>query len=177
MLYLAGGPLCGRDPHRAVREDLSRVYEAVTGGKMPPLVQDAGGKPRFSEGGLHCSLTHTRWAAFCALSDRPLGLDAEALGRRVSPALAARILLPEEQLQYQASQDPGRCLLTFWVLKEAYVKYTGQGLSGLMDAGPFDLSHPRLLGPRGRELRFTLLTRDGHLIALCSPLWEVPQFL
>lgn len=177
MLYLAGGPLCGRDPHKAVRAVLARLYEAVTETQMPPLVPEASGKPRFAAGTLHCSLTHTRWAAFCTLSDRPLGLDAEPLARRVSPALAARILLPEELAQYRGSADPDRCLLTFWVLKEAYVKYTGRGLSGLMEAGPFDLASPRLLGPRGRELRFTLLTREDHLLALCSPLSEAPRFL
>lgn len=173
MLYLAGGLLCGRDPHTAVRQELAALYNAVTGEDMPPLVREPGGKPRFAAGELHCSLTHTGKAAFCALSDRPLGLDAEPLDRSVSPALASKILFPEELLQYQRASDPARRLLTFWVLKEAYIKYTGRGLAGLMETGPFSLDP--LLGPQG--LHFTLLAREGHLIALCSPLSEAPRFL
>lgn len=171
MLYLAGGALLGRDPHEAVRQELAKLYRAVMGEEMPPLARDPGGKPQFSAGPLHCSLTHTRQAAFCALSDRPLGLDGEPLDRRISPALAERILLPEELAEYHRAADPRRCLLTFWVLKEAYVKYTGQGLPGLMTAGPFTLASSE--GPRG--LRFSLLTREGHILALCSPLTEAPR--
>lgn len=144
---------------------------------MPSLTAEASGKPHFAEGDLHCSLTHTKEAAFCALSDRPLGLDAEPLGRIVSPALAHRILLPEELTQYEKAPDPARCLLSFWVLKEAYVKYTGRGLSGLMAAGPFDWEAPRLLTHPGPAPHFTLLTRDTHLIALCRPADEAPCFL
>ena len=173
MIYLAGGALHGRDPHEAVRQELAALYLAVTGEEMPPLVRAPGGKPQFSAGPLHCSLTHTRQAAFCALSDRPIGLDGEPLDRRVSPALAERMLLPEELAQYRRAADPRRCLLTFWVLKEAYVKYTGQGLPGFMTAGPFTLDPPE--GPQ--KLRFTLLTREGHILALCTPLSEPPRLL
>lgn len=173
MLYLAGGPLDGRNPHEAVRQELAELYKAVTGEKMPALIRAPGGKPRFSAGPLHCSLTHTRRAAFCALSDRPLGLDAEPLDRTISPAVADKLLLPEELAQYRQAAEPGLCLLSFWVLKEAYVKYTGQGLPGLMGAGPFSLDPPA--GPQG--LHFTRLTHDGHLLALCSPLGQAPRLL
>lgn len=177
MLYLAGGPLEGREPHGAVRQELAALYQRAWGAEMPPLVRAAGGKPRFAAGGLHCSMTHTRQAAFCALSDRPVGLDAEPLDREISPALAPRILLPEELARYEEARNPGRTFLAFWVLKEAYVKYTGRGLSGLMEAGPFDLPTRRLRTPAGEGLRFWLLEREGHLLALCSSLEERPQFL
>lgn len=179
MLYLSGGALRGADQHEAVRAYLGALYQKVWGEPIPPVEKRPTGQPYFPVEGRFCALTHTKLGAFCALSDHPVGLDAEQEDRAVSLSLAEKILAPEELVQFQAAPDPRLCLLTFWVLKEAYVKYTGQGLRGQMKAFPFDLSgsRPYLRLPEGERLYFTLLHRHGHLLALCSPDRDPPQFL
>lgn len=82
--------------------------------------------------------------AFCALSRREIGIDAEELDRNVKLALAEKILSPKEKAQFDAAPDKRRALLTFWVLKEARVKRTGEGLRGYPNGTDFSLNDPRV---------------------------------
>lgn len=175
MLFISGGPHLSPDPHESVRLYLKPLYESIAGSPMPPLLREPGGKPYFGSSKLFCSLTHTKTAAFCALSDQPVGLDAEALTRQASPNLARKILSPGEYARWEAAQGPQKSLLTFWVLKEAYVKYTGEGLRKSFREVSFDLDTLRLLAPK-EPLTFTLLEEAGHLLAICAPSPEPPIF-
>jgi len=74
---------------------------------------------------LHFSISHTKNHAFCCVSDVNVGLDAEEIDRRVSPALADKILSPREKRRCAADA----AILRLWVLKEAYAKLTGKGLA------------------------------------------------
>ena len=87
---------------------------------------------------------HTARHAACVLAKRPVGLDAEELDRRVSPKLARRVLSETEYAQYLLAGDKTKALLTFWVLKEAQVKLTGQGLRGFPNGTHFTLEDPRV---------------------------------
>lgn len=175
MLFISGGPHLSPDPHESVRLYLAQLYGSTIGNTMPPLLREPGGKPYFGSGSLFCSLTHTKTAAFCALSDQPVGLDAEALSRQVSPNLAGKILSPVEYAQWEASRNPQKALLTFWVLKEAYVKYTGQGLRKPFREISFDLDSLQLLAPK-EPLNYTLLEEAEHLLAVCATSQEPPIF-
>ena len=57
-----------------------------------------------------------------ALSNEPCGIDIESLSRTVSHRLLHRILAPNEQPLHGSA-------LETWVLKEAYSKYLGRGIS------------------------------------------------
>ena len=46
--------------------------------------------------------------------------------------------------QYLMAGDKTKALLTFWVLKEAQVKLTGQGLRGFPNGTHFSLEDPRV---------------------------------
>ena len=67
---------------------------------------------------------------FCALAETEVGLDAEQLGRPVRPALVKKVLSSQEYCLWQQAEDPDRLFLSLWTLKEATVKYTGDGLRG-----------------------------------------------
>ena len=47
-------------------------------------------------------------------------------------------------VQFDAAPDKRRALLTFWVLKEARVKRTGEGLRGYPNKTDFSLNDPRV---------------------------------
>lgn len=136
--------LLGRSGHEAGRALLEELYRAQTGEEMPPILISERGKPYFAAGPWHFSISHTKRRAFCALSAAPVGIDAEELDRNISPALAQKILSPMEKAQFDAAPDPRRALLTFWVLKEAAVKLTGEGLRGYPNHTEFSLDDPRV---------------------------------
>jgi 4'-phosphopantetheinyl transferase len=111
---------------------------------MPPISRTEKGKPYFAGETLYFSVTHTKKYAFCALSDRPVGVDAEELSRKVNPGLAEKILSQGELLQYYSASDQNRALLTFWVLKEAEAKCTGEGIRIHPNHTAFSLTDSRV---------------------------------
>ena len=146
MLKLDHWPLNGLDSRVAGKLLLAQMYEELTGEEMPPIEKAPRGKPYFPGSNLHFSITHTKTTVFCAISDVPLGIDAEDLNRRVSPTLAQKLLSPAEFAQYEAvpAEERNEALLRFWVLKVAEAKCSGLGLRGYPDHTDFDLNDPRV---------------------------------
>lgn len=140
--------------HTAGRQLLGELYRQYTGKGMPPILLSDRGKPYFIDSSLHFSITHTKRHVFCALSDRPVGIDAEELDRNIDLRLAEKILSPGEKAQYLATEDKRLALLTFWVLKEAAAKASGEGLRGFPNHTNFSLDDPRVQ------------IRDGCLLAV-----------
>lgn len=134
----------GQTGHQAGRLLLEQLYREHTAEEMPPIAVLPGGKPCFTRGGLHFSITHTATHAFCVLADRPVGIDAEDMDRKVDLRLSDKILSPEERVQYDRAQDKTLALLTFWVLKEAAAKCTGEGLRGYPNKTNFSLTDSRV---------------------------------
>ena len=73
-----------------------------------------------------------------------LGMDAEELDREINLKLAQKILSPMEKAQFDVAEDKRLALLTFWVLKEAEAKRTGEGLRGYPNHTDFSLDDPRV---------------------------------
>ncbi len=148
-MILGGCDLNGRSGHEAGRALLSELYLRETGEALPPILIAPGGKPYFENSPWHFSITHTKRRAFCVLSRGEVGIDAEELDRNIQLKLAEKILSPGEKAQYDAAPDKTRALLTFWVLKEALVKLTGEGLRGYPNHTNFSLTDPRVREIRG----------------------------
>ena len=165
LFSLAATPTTASRSGLDARRLLNQLYEEAAGQPMPPLLRHERGKPYFSEGPLHCSITHTRTMAFCALSEAEIGLDAEQLSRHTRPALVRKVLSSQEYRLWQEAQEPDRVFLTLWTLKEATVKYTGDGLRGYPSHLNFDLQGPTLIGG---DLHFRLWEWENHVVALCS---------
>ncbi len=136
--------LQGRTGHEASRVLLETLYREQIGEKMPEIRVAERGKPYFATGDWHFSISHTKRHAFCVLDKRPIGIDAEELDRNIRLELAEKILSPKEKTQFDAAQDKRRALLTFWVLKEAAAKATGEGLRGYPNQTDFSLDDPRV---------------------------------
>jgi len=141
-----GCGLDGRTGHDAAWQLLEELYREVTGERvLPPIVYGPRGKPDFASGPWHFSLTHTSRNAFAALSLRQIGIDAEERDRPIPTTLSGRILSPIEKKQYDAAPDKRLALLSFWVLKEASAKRTGQGLTLWPNQTAFTLDDPHLI--------------------------------
>lgn len=136
--------LLGRTGHEAGRELLANLYREATGESLPSIAVTDRGKPYFADSPWYFSITHTHRHAFCVLSDRPVGIDAEELDRNINLKLAEKILSPMEMVQFDAAEDKRTALLKFWVLKEAAAKLSGEGLRGYPNHTAFSLDDPRV---------------------------------
>ena len=135
--------------HAAGRELLKQMYLEHFSCEMPEIAVTDRGKPYFIDNPVHFSVSHTKHHVFCALSSSPVGIDAEERGRDIDLRLAEKILSPTEKQQYDAAADKRLALLTFWVLKEADAKCTGQGLRGYPNQTTFSLEDPRVTTQHG----------------------------
>lgn len=163
--YLASCETAPGKGHEDAHKLLAKLYFAVAGTPMPPLCTEDRGKPHWEDGPWHLSISHTRRRAFCLLADCPVGLDAEPLDRKVSASLAEKVLSPEEQTLWADSENDPEVFLTLWTLKEATVKYTGEGLRGYPNNLNFRLDPPMLVGS---DLHFHVLQAEDHVISLCA---------
>ena len=155
-MRLASCELAGRTGHEAGRELLRQLYRAETGEELPPIRITEQGKPYFPDSPWYFSISHTPRHAFCALSRKNVGIDAEELDRKVHLKLADRVLSPSEKEQFDAAQDKRRAFLIFWVLKEAEAKCSGEGLRIYPNHTAFSLDDPRVE------------ERDGCLVAVVT---------
>lgn len=155
-MYLASRLLDGGNAHDAGCALLADLYQNAVGGTPPPISRTPRGKPYFETGPWHFSISHTKTRVFCALSQNPVGIDAEDLDRKINLKLAEKILSPSEYDRFSAAEDPRIALLTFWVLKEAQVKLSGEGLQGYPNHTNFSLDDPRVT------------IRDGCLLAVLT---------
>ena len=155
-LCLASAPLNGRSGHEAGRVLLQQLYREETGLDCPDIQVSPRGKPFFAESNLYFSISHTPAHVFCVLSHVPVGIDAEEIGRPVNLMLASKILSPSEKKRFSASSDKRAALLRMWVLKEAAVKCTGEGLRGYPNHTNFSPDDPRVF------------ERDGCYVAIIT---------
>lgn len=80
--------------------------------------------------GFHFNLSHSGDYAVLAISDSPIGIDIEYKKNNYE-AVAKRCFCREEYENIVAAEDIGgrqRRFLQYWTMKEAYIKYLGEGL-------------------------------------------------
>lgn len=108
------------DHSAAARDLLARAL-----GFLPEIARGVHGKPYFpAYPHIHFSISHTRGAAVCALSDRPCGVDVEH-PRPIRTQLAARCFSKAER----AYADTPERFLEIWTRKEAFLKRDGRGIT------------------------------------------------
>ena len=143
-MKIASCELKGESGHAAGRRLLAGLYRAETGEDLPEIRVTDRGKPYFPDSSWHFSISHTQKHAFCVLSENNVAIDAEETDRKVHLRLAEKILSPMEKAQFDAAEDKKTAFLTFWVLKEAEAKLTGQGLRIYPNHTNFSLDDPRV---------------------------------
>lgn len=114
---------------QAFAAELALSYAISDGARKVPVYDYLeNGKP-VTDGGF-ISLSHTEGFAAAVFSPMQCGIDIEA-ERPVSPAAASRVLCPAELSSLEKSGE-GYALARF-VIKEAFLKMTGDGVFGGMD--------------------------------------------
>ena len=98
------------------------------------LDEDSTGKPFFpAKPDLQCSLAHARTRCLCALErGTGLGADIEYMADIPYTTLLEMVIHPHEQALWRAIPDNSsrkKYFFTLWTAKEAYGKFTAQGLA------------------------------------------------
>lgn len=106
--------------YKTENERIHEKLETLLGGKIK---KTENGKP-YIENGYHFSLTHTGDVALIAVSDSPVGIDAEKLTERKFSSIITRFT-PRERAETTCTAD----FLKNWVVKEAYIKLIGGTLA------------------------------------------------
>ena len=141
-MFFAWESLNGRNGHDVGRALLVRLYHEAAGENCPEICTTSLGKPYFADSAWHFSISHTTDHVFCLLADHPVGIDAEEIGRRINPKLAAHYLSEAEQARL--GDDPADALLRLWVLKEATAKLSGKGIGNWLKTTNFDPYDPKI---------------------------------
>ena len=131
--------LDGRDGHEVGRELLRELV-----GECPEIAVTDRGKPYFVDFPLRFSISHSKNHAFCAVSDKNIGIDAEEMDRQIDSRIAERYLSEAEKARLQNAADPRAALLRLWVLKESYAKLTGRGWGNYLKSTDFDPNDQRI---------------------------------
>jgi 4'-phosphopantetheinyl transferase len=139
--------------HLGARMLVRYVLAAYTGVRPQDLQFEVGlaGRPRLvpNPTGLQFNISHTTGLIGCVLTqDRGCGLDVEGvpLAPEVAQAML-RFLAQEERdaVGRRGRPDQGRAVLEHWVVKEAYLKALGVGLTRGLDSFTVrDLDGPRI---------------------------------
>ena len=121
----------------AVTLGLLRSGYSVAG--LPLIEYTEKGKPFISYGSPFFNISHTDGCIFIAISDREIGIDAE-VKRAFDSKVADRYFSQAENTYVSAAVDKDVAYTRIWTRKEAYVKYTGEGidLSRFREVDAFD---------------------------------------
>jgi len=122
------------------------------------------GKPRF-ERGPHFSVSHSGDWWVCAVSGGPVGIDLQQHRRCRADAVARRFYHPDER-RWLAEQPPA-AFFNIWAAKEAYVKYTGEGITGLFSAFSTVDGEGSVRACNGTYL-YPLSAPEGYSLCLCA---------
>lgn len=109
---------------------LSRVL-AETGAPQMQILRTEKGKPYVpEETGIFLSASHSENLFVCLIGDRPLGIDLQH-ERRIDPEKIAARYFTEEEVELVRRQGKP-AFFRLWTRKEAFSKYTGNGLADVM---------------------------------------------
>ena len=121
------------DTDMMIRESLKEYF---SGYSLPPyngeIKRTNLGKP-YIDHPLHIGVTHTDDICIIGIDEKNFGIDCEKCDRKMSrsDSIMERFFSEGERNYIDSCEDKQGTFLDTWVKKEAYVKFTGEGLAGM----------------------------------------------
>lgn len=131
------------------------------------------GKPVcISDEAFHFNLSHSGEYVACAVSEGAVGLDIQQV-KKVDLLIAKRFFLPEEYeliLKAQPKDQP-EIFCRLWAGKESYMKYTGDGMTQMMNSFKVDMEESYIYdGKKNIKIPVRWYTDiPNYQVAVCSP--------
>ena len=126
----------------------------------PVFEYDANGKPSIlGHPEIFFNLSHCRKAVACVVADSPVGIDVEETCR-FSDSIARYTLDDEEYESVVKADNPSQAFIRLWTMKEALLKYTGEGLRR-------DIKTVLRLSP-ANKVEFLTELHDGYVVSVIN---------
>ena len=141
---------------------------------VPEFIYNSTGKPAFKDRpGIHFNFSHCQRAAACIVGGAEVGIDVQE-HFVFKTGIMEQICSGNEKALLVGSKVKERLLNRLWVIKEAYTKYLGIGLTA--DLQKLDFSRElykdafRIPGTlyNSAECFLRLVEREQYLLAVCS---------
>lgn len=164
--------------HNYANDLLGAALLADFGVKHAKIVRRRLEKPLLIHESLHMNISHCKGLAVAAIGKFPVGVDAEP-PREIAEKLMRTVCMPAEARAIMAEPPEKRAFMfsRFWTLKEAYAKYTGEGIRRPFSTLGFKLGTPldslrndsiEFLHPSACKLRFCqLLCGEKFAVSFC----------
>ena len=113
---------------------------------------------------IHFNLSHCTGTALCVVSDAPVGCDVENVAPILDEDLCRRACSEEELSRIRNSYRPTVAFALLWTRKEAFLKYTGEGLTECLEEV--------LLSPEAKAVNFESVVSPGgeFVYTVCRPI-------
>lgn len=125
---------------RLLEYAVSRLYRIG----VPELSRDKGehGKPCFRiHPEVRFNISHSGDLVICAVSDFEIGIDIQEKSRMNTDRIAKKVMSPDEHKKYLTSSERQDFFYRVWVMKESYVKWTGDGITRELHSLPMNGWH------------------------------------
>ncbi len=160
--------------HRLLCYALKTVYDIVPG------PQDFGlmvrGKPYLvTAPDIHFSISHSGGMAMCALHGEPVGADIEK-ARLVGKGVPERVMSEAEYRLYRDAEDRQTLFFQIWTLKEAFIKYSGEGLGIPLRSFTVCPSGSGIITDTGCAF-WLMQPADGYQAAVCAKGGAEPEIV
>ncbi len=114
---------------RGIAELLSNAAHAILGSLFPEerVMRAEHGKPYFEDREERFSISHSGILSAVAVSDSEIGVDIERV-RPLRPALVSKFVSDRDRSCALCGESEEEFCIRMWSAKEAYLKYTGEGI-------------------------------------------------
>ena len=130
------------------------------------VLTSENGKPYLEGNNLYFNFSHCLKRVICTVSDSEVGCDVQDI-RPMNEKVTKRFFASDEGLALSQSSKKDEHFTKLWTLKEAILKYKGEGISGGLDSYSFSdfLSYE---GFCAYGLNFHSFKKDGFIYGICS---------
>lgn len=110
--------------------------------RFEPRAVGEHGKPFFTlEPGIHYNITHSGKYVACILAGEEVGIDIQ-IHKKVNMERMLGRMVPSNMIrEIMEADNREHAFFVQWVLREAYIKWTGEGLSRDLRTIPMDSGH------------------------------------
>lgn len=126
----AGGRQRTEELVRRAAKQYIREERLSLGTVSGEILRTERGKPYFKEAPVEFSVSHTGPLWVCLIDTEPVGVDVQKIRPCRREKIAERYYTPDEQEYAEAMGENG--FFQIWARKEAYVKFTGDGITEKM---------------------------------------------
>lgn len=124
--FLTDRVLCAK-AYLLLKEGLYREYGIR---EDPAFSYGENGKPYLRDHpGIFFNLSHCRRGVLCVIDEQEVGCDIEEIPDSLDDALCGCCCSETEKRRILSAPNPAAEFTKLWTMKEAYLKYTGQGIS------------------------------------------------